>query len=118
MTGPRRRKRSRPLRLPVLHYPKIPGSTNAPSGRCIAFEKDAGTNLHWDWDRDFGWHTFGTRRDEFNLNVSGIDLFVQRHTHLRQSVKLFQATLAQGIERVFREHPHYMSTQAFKVFTE
>src|SRR3712207_8134788 len=34
---------------------------------CIAFEKVDGTNLHWDWDREFGWHAFGTRRDDFNL---------------------------------------------------
>jgi hypothetical protein len=28
----------------------------------VAFEKYDGTNLHRDWDRDFGWHSFGTRR--------------------------------------------------------
>src|SRR5580704_5591419 len=47
----------------MLHYPKIPGSRNCPSGPCIAFEKYDGTNLHWDWDRDFSFHAFGTRRD-------------------------------------------------------
>jgi len=55
----------------VLHYPKIPGSRDAPGGRCVAFEKYDGTNLHWDWDRDFGWHAFGTRRDSFNLTSIG-----------------------------------------------
>src|SRR4051812_33479077 len=40
----------------MLHYPKIPGSRDCPGGRCLAFEKYDGTNLHWDWDRDIGWH--------------------------------------------------------------
>ena len=30
----------------MLYYPKIPGSRNCPDGRCIAFEKYDGTNLH------------------------------------------------------------------------
>src|SRR6478672_3764464 len=53
----------------MLYYPKIPGGRDAPLGRYLAFEKYDGTNLHWDWDRDFGWHAFGTRRDQFNLKV-------------------------------------------------
>jgi hypothetical protein len=102
----------------MLHYPKIPGSRNAPDGRCVAFEKYDGTNLHWDWDRDFGWHAFGTRRDQFNLTDVGIEQFAQRHTHLRQCVEVFQVTLATGLERVFREHPAYAAFQSIKVFTE
>ena len=43
----------------MLHYPKMPDSRRAPGGPCIAFEKYDGTNLHWEWDRDFGWHSFG-----------------------------------------------------------
>ena len=81
----------------MLHYPKIPGSRNAPDGRCIAFEKYDGTNLHWDWDRDFGWHAFGTRRDEFNLTEAGVAQFVRRHAHLRESVAVIWGTLAEGI---------------------
>jgi hypothetical protein len=102
----------------VLHYPKIPDSRNAPVGRCVAFEKYDGTNLHWDWDRDFGWHAFGTRRDEFNLTAAGVEQFVCRHAHLRQCVAIFQATLAADIEKVFREHPGYREFPALKVFTE
>jgi len=102
----------------VLHYPKIPGSRNAPDGRCIAFEKCDGTNLHWDWDRDFGWHAFGTRRDEFNLTDVGIEQFAQRHAHLRQAVEVFQTTLAEAIERVLRDHSDYRGFQSIKVFTE
>lgn len=100
------------------HYPKIPGSRNAPDGRCIAFEKYDGTNLHWDWDCDFGWHAFGTRRDVFNLTAAGIKLFEQQHAHLAQAVDVFLATLADGVEAIFREQPAYSEIQSFKVFTE
>jgi hypothetical protein len=106
------------LRILVLHYPKIPGSRNAPGGRCIAFEKYDGTNLHWDWDRDFGWHSFGTRRDEFNLTEQGIELFVKSHDQLGKSVEVFLGSLAEGIDRVFREQPRYREFQSLKVFTE
>jgi hypothetical protein len=102
----------------MLHYPKIPGSRNAPDGRCIAFEKYDGTNSHWEWDRDFGWHSFGTRRDVFNLTQEGIELFGKNHAHLRQAVDVFQTTSAEGIEKVFREHADYREFQNFKVFTE
>ena len=51
----------------MLYYPKMPASEKAPFGeRCIAFEKLDGTNLHYCWDKDFGWHAFGTRRDQFS----------------------------------------------------
>lgn len=102
----------------MLHYPKIPGSRNAPDGRCIAFEKYDGTNLHWEWDRDFGWHSFGPRREEFNLTESGIDLFARKHAHLRESVEEFWDTLAGEVEKVFREHSNYREFHSLKIFTE
>jgi hypothetical protein len=102
----------------VLHYLKIPGSRDAPSSRCIAFEKYDGTNLHWDWDRDFGWHAFGTRRDEFNLTEPGLAEFNRKHRHLRQCVEVFHATFAPGVERVFGKNPAYAGFQSLKVFTE
>jgi hypothetical protein len=102
----------------MLHYPKIPGSRNASDGRCVAFEKYDGTNLHWDWDRDFGWHAFGTRRDEFNLTEAGVALFADRHAHLREAVGVFRTDLAESVERVFRDHPGYQEFQSLKVFTE
>jgi hypothetical protein len=101
----------------MLHYPKIPGSRNCPAGRCLAFEKLDGTNLHWDWDRDFGWHAFGTRRDQFNLLPGGIDEFTRTHEHLREAPALFLATLAEGLERSFR-HNTYAGFTSLKVFTE
>jgi hypothetical protein len=102
----------------VLHYPKIPGSRQAPLGKCVAFEKYDGTNLHWDWDRDFGWHSFGTRRDAFNLTPAGIEAFAARHAHLHECVGVFRAMLADGIEDVFRTNPHYAAFNELKVFTE
>src|SRR3954454_10575923 len=102
----------------MLHYPKIPGSRNCPSGRCVAFEKYDGTNLHWDWDRDYGWHAFGTRRDQFNLLPDGIEQFAPVHEHLREASGLFLATLAAGVEQVLRDNDNYGPFAAVKVFTE
>jgi hypothetical protein len=102
----------------MLHYPKIPGSGSLPSGRCIAFEKYDGTNLHWDWDRDFGWHAFGTRRDQYNLTDDGVRQFAAKHAHLGEAPDVFRATMAEGIDRVFREGEWYRPFQELKVFTE
>jgi hypothetical protein len=102
----------------MLHYPKIPGSRQYPDGRCVAFEKCDGTNLHWDWDRECGWHSFGTRRDEFVFSPVGIEQFCQAHAHLRESVEVFQVRLASGIENVFHDHAGYRAFDTFKVFTE
>src|SRR5436309_15525592 len=87
----------------MLHYPKIPGSRDCPGGRCVAFEKYDGTNLHWDWDREFGWHSFGTRRDEFALSPVGVERFEQAHPGLGQSAEVFRSALAAGLEGGFRE---------------
>jgi len=102
----------------MLHYPKIPGSRDCPAGKCIAFEKYDGTNLHWDWDRDFGWHSFGTRRDAFNLTPQGIEQFGRLHAQLSEAPALFQTTLAERLERIFRDHPTYQGFAEFAVFTE
>jgi hypothetical protein len=101
----------------MLHYPKIPGSRDAPLGKCIAFEKYDGTNLHWEWEREFGWHSFGTRRDAFNLTAKGMEQFAAQHAHLSQAGEVFHALLADGLERVFVEHPVYRQ-HSFKVFAE
>ena len=102
----------------MLLYPKIPSSRDCPGGRCLAFEKYDGTNLHWGWDRDFGWHALGTRRDEFNVIEDGIRQFLQVHAHLQDCVEVFQATLADGVERVFRDNDWYHPFSSLKVFTE
>ena len=102
----------------MLLYPKIPGSRDAPAARCVAFEKRDGTNTHFDWDRDFGWHAFGTRRDAFNLTEAGVAQFAARHAHLRQCVAVFRDTLADGLEAVFRDHPAYREAPSFQAFAE
>lgn len=102
----------------MLHYPKIPGSKDAPIGRCIAFEKLDGTNLHWEWDRDFGWHAFGTRRDEFNLTPDGVAKFQAAHPRLERAVEVFLSDLAGDLEQVFRENANYRSLSTLSAFTE
>jgi hypothetical protein len=102
----------------MLHYPKIPGSKNAPDGRCVAFEKLDGTNLHWCWDRDFGWHAFGTRRDEFNLTPDGTAAFAAAHPGLEEAPGLFLEMLAEPLDRVLRDHSDYREHASFTAFTE
>jgi hypothetical protein len=102
----------------MLYYPKISDSRNCPDGQCIAFEKYDGTNLHWDWDRDFGWHAFGTRRDVFNLTEMGIGEFSAKHQHLSDCIAVFQNDWATELERVFVDRPQYQKIQEIKVFGE
>ena len=102
----------------MLHYPKIAGSRDCPGGRCFAFEKYDGTNLHWDWNREHGWHAFGTRRDAFNLLPEGIAEFGRVHEHLSGCVELFLSTLAEGVEQVFRNATTFRAVDDCKVFTE
>jgi hypothetical protein len=102
----------------MLHYPKMPGSSAAPIGKCVAFEKLDGTNLHWCWERAFGWHAFGTRRDEFNLTADGIASFSAAHPGLEEAAAVFLATLADPLEAVLRDHPNYAKFSTIKAFTE
>ena len=102
----------------MLHYPKIRDASAASQGPCVAFDKIDGTNLHWDWDRDFGWHAFGTRRDSFNLTPAGIDAFHAAHPGLDDCVRLFRAHFADALDRLFRERPGYAGHAEAKVFTE
>src|SRR5262245_31364671 len=98
----------------MLHYPKIPGSSAAPSGRCLASEKLDGANLHWCWDRDFGWHASGTRRDEFNLTTDGIAAFNAGHPGLERTAPVFLTTVAESLETVLRDHANYAAFNAVK----
>lgn len=100
------------------YYPKIPSTRDCPGGRCIAFEKYDGTNLHWRWHRKLGWHAFGTRRDEFPLTDSGTADFAAAHSRLATCVEVFAADLANGVESVFRDHPDYRSYDELVAFTE
>jgi hypothetical protein len=100
-----------------LAYPKIAGSAAAPSGRCVAFEKYDGTNLHWVWDRELGWYAFGTRRNRFDLDSVGISEFHANHAGYEQAIDLFKSNFASQLDSIFRVHPKYQATE-ITVFTE
>jgi len=72
-----------------LIYPKIPENSNKFHGKCIAFEKYDGTNLHWKWNIQEGWHLFGTRRTQFTLNAKGINGFKFDHIELSHAPDIF-----------------------------
>ena len=86
----------------MLHYPKIPSSKHCKLGPCVVFDKVDGTNLHWDWDREFGWHAFGTRRDSFNLVDQGIAEFEAAHQNLVGAAALFQEQLAAPADQLLQ----------------
>jgi len=102
----------------MLYYPKIPGSRSALLAPCIAFEKLDGTNLHWNWHRDFGWHAFGTRRDVFNLSEPGIASFIDAHPELNEAARTFQTSLAEPLEQILRSNPWYTPFAEVRAFTE
>ena len=112
------RRRPERVECPVLYYPKIPGPAGARLGRCVAFEKLDGTNVHFDFERDFGWHAFGTRRDSFDLTPDGETLFAARHAHLAGVPAVFRATLADGLAAVLRDSPGYAEFASFRAFAE
>lgn len=98
-----------------LHYPKIPDTRDFPMSQFVAFEKYDGTNFHFEWDRDFGWHSFGTRRDAFNLDANGIEKFCSRHRELSEVVDVFQAT----VEPTLSAHlTNVLSVPSFTAFFE
>lgn len=100
-----------------LAYPKIAGSAAAPSGRCVAFEKYDGTNLHWVWDRELGWYAFGMRRNRYDLDAAGIAEFHANHTGCADAPEIFAGEFAKPLEAFFRTNPRYDANQ-ITVFTE
>ncbi len=102
----------------MLHYPKIPGGAAIPGGRGVAFEKLDGTNLHVQWDRDFGFHALGTRRDEFNLSPDGEAAFAAAHPELHEAPGVFRRDLAGGLAALFRDHPFYAPFAEITAFAE
>ncbi|VTS05840.1 RNA ligase family protein [Tuwongella immobilis] len=102
----------------MLYYPKIPGSRAAPSGRCVAFEKYDGTNLHWDWDADFGWVSFGTRRDAFDWSDHGIAAFAEAHPDLADATRIFEANWAHSLAATLAGLPAERLGASVRCFTE
>jgi len=72
-----------------LIYPKIPENTNGFIDKCYAFEKLDGTNMHWCWSLNEGWHSFGTRRTQFHFNKQGIEEFNKTHSELINAPQVF-----------------------------
>lgn len=100
-----------------LYYAKIPNSRDFPLEPCIAFEKYDGTNVHFCWHSDFGWHAFGTRRDEFNLDSAGELSFAMQHENLRELPDVFRNSLMMPFEKVFQEDRR-CSAEHYTVFAE
>lgn len=100
-----------------LVYPKMPRSKDCPSGRCIAFEKYDGTNLHWVWEQELGWYAFGTRRNRFDLDEQGIADFHSTHPGLLDAPELFQNEWAELLQEMFTTNPVY-AAEEITVFTE
>lgn len=71
-----------------LAYPKIPDGFNCPLNNCWAYEKYDGTNMHFVCNKD-GWHSFGTRRNRFSLDSTGIDEFNNDHPGLEEAPIIF-----------------------------
>ncbi len=84
-----------------LVYPKIPENSNKFFGKCIAFEKYDGTNLHWKWDPQYGWLGFGTRRTHFSLTREGIKDFSQEHSELAEAPHIFNEGLRDKLTMFF-----------------
>ncbi|HYF62691.1 MAG TPA: RNA ligase family protein, partial [Herpetosiphonaceae bacterium] len=64
------------------------------------------------------WHSFGTRRDAFDLTARGIAAFAAAHEHLDAAADVFSASLADPIERIFQSLPFYQEFAEIRVFTE
>ncbi|MEM7477011.1 MAG: hypothetical protein AAF483_18665 [Planctomycetota bacterium] len=100
-----------------LVYPKMPGSSAAPLASCIAFDKCDGTNFHGVWDAEFGWHAFGTRRDRFDLDETGIAEFNAAHSGLEDAAEIFLNKLAEPLQAIIAAQGCYDSTEII-AFTE
>src|SRR4051812_33816896 len=75
-------------------YWSIPGWKNAPHNMpCLGFEKFDGSNIRAEWSKKAGWYKFGSR------NV----LLDESHPDLGSAIPLFRETLADRIDKVFRD---------------
>ncbi len=98
-----------------LTYPKIPDALHCPLKSCVAFEKIDGTNIHWVWNPEFGFHDFGTRRDRFINSDAGWVQFYQAHSELAGLKEAFQK-----IEQPLSDFltTNYYGTKEVIIFTE
>jgi hypothetical protein len=100
----------------ALAYPKIPENSQKILGKCVAFEKYDGTNMHWCWNITDGWHKFGTRRTEFTFNESGIEEFIKEHSELKKAPTIFNEQLRDKLTLILNRY--YYLYKEFTIFTE
>ena len=76
----------------MKQYPSIPRRFLGRKRTRLAhvFDKLDGSNLRFEWSRKHGWHRFGSRRRVLDHS----------HPTFGEAMSLFQATLAEPIERV------------------
>lgn len=101
-----------------LVYPKIPENSDKFHGKCIAFEKYDGTNMHWNWSCKGGWGSFGTRRTEFFLDQLGISEFMIAHPELSKSVYLFNDRMRDELTMFLCKNKPYSTSCHVTLFTE
>ena len=89
-------------------YWSIPGPKEANGQPCIAFYKYDGSNLRFEWSRKAGWHKFGTR---YRVVTSD-------HHDWGPAFPLFQQTLAESFERVFRDNRAYRHIERATIYCE
>lgn len=104
------------MKVPLV-YPKIPENSNKFFGKCIAFEKYDGTNMHWCWNLKDGWHTFGTRRTEFSFNQVGIELFIKEHKELQAAPTIFNDNVKDSLSAYLSNSKSYRNSE-FIIFME
>lgn len=94
----------------MKQYPSIPHAKQAGYGRpCLAFDKLDGSNIRAEWNGKRGWCKFGAR-------TRMID---ERDEQFGHAVVLFQETLADELERRFREREwKKLGVRHFVVFCE
>lgn len=100
-----------------LIYPKIPENSDQFKGKCIAFEKYDGTNLHWVWNIADGWTKFGTRRTQFALTKEGIAEFTKEHVELEMAPYIFNEKLRDKLTTYLCQKDPYRFGE-ITIFTE
>lgn len=87
----------------MFRYPKMPGPAGGKLEKCVAFEKYDGTNLHWEWERDRGWHAFGTRGASYPFAPGGFAEFAEKHDGLHDATLIFQNQFADQMAAILNE---------------
>jgi hypothetical protein len=89
-------------------YWSIPGPKDTHGGACIAFYKYDGSNLRFEWWRKLRSYRFGTR----------YQVVTPDHHHWGPAFPLFQDTMAEDFEQVFRDNPVYQRIERATVYCE